>query len=189
MRKQHFAVVCLLLAAFVLAGCYGGPETPVPPSDSSVIRSGCVRPESDNQYTWNSNSCVEVSTTVYRVRVKVDDEIVSHSETNADGSMMVIGGLGAGSYRMWQEGKGLLPVRLLSIDPEADRISVGSNLILKTSDLKAMGLPTGSTAEFICNMDTEVLSPVQHNQVLTTNRLTYELDDCRMTLPTFRPDR
>ena len=50
-----------------------------------------------------------------------------------------------------------------------------------------MGLPTGATTTFICNLDTEVLSPVENNQILTEDRITYESDDCRMASPIYLP--
>ena len=88
---------------------------------------------------------------------------------------------------MWQDGKGLLPVRILSITPSYAIVPAGTNIILKTSDLKAMALPTGATTTFICNLDTEVLSPVENNQILTEDRITYESDDCRMASPIYLP--
>lgn len=187
MKRTCFSPV-LVLVLLTLAACMPA-TTPVPPSDPSVVDEECVKPESDNSYYWSQQSCVYVSTTVYTVVVEVDDQIVNNTELNATGSAFVYAGYGSASYRMWQEGKGLLPVRVLSVIPALDWAGEGVSVILKTSDLKAMALPTGARVEFVCNLDTEVLSPVQNNQILTTDRQVYELDDCRMTTSSFSPPR
>lgn len=179
--KKMFGILVLL--GLLVSAC--APQAAVAPDDPSVVKEEQVSPESDNKYSWSLNSYVDVSTTVYTVIVRVNDDIVNHTEVNGSGSAFMYGGYGSASMRIWQEGKGLLPVVVDSISPAVDYIPVGSMIILKTSDLKAMGLPNGATATFICNMDTEVLSPVQHSQVLTTDRLTKELDDCRMTTPVY----
>ena len=184
--KKLFSVLVIFIAMLLFVACTT-VETPVAPSDPSVADSLCVKPESDNDYTWSSFSCVNVSTIVYKVTIEVDDEIINHTEVGASGSAFVFNGFGSASYRMWQEGKGLLPVKIVSIEPAIEDIPVGTNIVLKTSDLKAMSLPTGATTVFICNLDTEVLSPVRDNQVLTTDRQTYELDNCRMLSPVFVP--
>jgi hypothetical protein len=188
--NKKFLVFLIIVGflSFMLAAC--APEAkPVDVNDPAVQSKLCVRPESDNAYSWSYNSCVDISTTVYALTVQVTDEAVNHTELNAEGSGSVVGTggmvVGSSSYRMWQDGKGLLPVTIIAINPAWDHVNVGDGIILKTSDLKAMGLPNGAIATFICNEDVEVLSPVQSNQVLTVDRLTYELDDCRMTKPSY----
>lgn len=167
--------VLFLILVIVLSACI--PTTPVSPTDPSVVSTVCTKPESDNQYSWDVSACVDVSTTVYKLKVQVADEVINHSELNASG--------GRYYFRLWQDGKGLLPVMVLSIDPPFEGVNPESYIILKTSDLKAMALPSGAITVFICNKDTEVLSPVQYGQVLTTDRQTYELDDCRMLSPNY----
>lgn len=185
--KRSLLFVSIVVLLVLLSACAAISVTPVPPSDPSVASSKCVKPESDNQNSWNYSSCVDVSTTVFKLTIVVEDEITNHTEVGASGSAIYYYGVGTASYRLWQEGKGLLPVRVLSIEPSYEQVPAGSNIVLKTTDLKAMGLPTGATTIFICNLDTEVLSPVQSMQVLTEDRLTYEFDDCRMFLPTYIP--
>ncbi len=180
--KNPWLIFLVLVLTLVLSAC---ASTPVPPSDPSVVKTECVAPESDSDYRWAMGACVNVSTTVYKVTVRVADDMESHTEIGASGSAFMYGGYGSASYRMWQEGKGLLPVEILDLDPSLESIPVGSLIVLKTSDLKAMAIPNDASAVFICNLDTEVLSPVQNVQVLTTDRLTYELDDCRMLTPVY----
>lgn len=186
MKKYLF--VLILIVTLLISACSPDEYTgvaPVDPSDTSVVDTQYVKPESDNSYDWNRDARIEVSTTVYEVTVLINDEIVNHTEAGATGSGFAYGGIGSMSYRMWQDGKGLLPVTVIKIIPLLDSVPNGSYIILKTSDLKAMALPTGAQTTFICNLDTEVLSPVKDYQVLTTDRLTYELDACRMILPVY----
>lgn len=182
--------VILAMVAVLLAGC-GAPQKPVENTAPNVTPIACVHPESDNSYSWSYNSCVDVSKQVYSITVQVADEIVNHTETNASGSGsgFVSGGVGfaSSSWRMWQDGKGILPTKVIAMSPEFQGVAVGDYILLKTSDLKAMALPNGAQAQFICNQDVEILSPVENGQVLTTDRLTYELDDCRMVSPEFVP--
>lgn len=180
--KKTFLAFAILLAIFFLAACGETSQTPIPPD--TVL----VDPESDNGNEWGIwSSDVPVSTLVYRVTVRVNDSIVNHTETSAEGGAFIFGGYGSANYRMWQEGKGLLPVELISLEPSLTYIPTGSRIILKTTDLKAMALPDGAITTFICNLDTEVLSPVDINQELTEDRYTHELDDCRMVTPVFTP--
>lgn len=184
MRKNF--TILVLVVVMVLVGCAPPVEaTPVAPSDESVSDTGMVYPESDNDYRWASDSRVEVETAVYVIKVMVKEELTNHTEVSGSGSAFAYGGFASASMRIWQDGKGLLPVEVLSLDPVVEFIETGMTLVLKTSDLKAMGLPNGAVTTFICNMDTEVLSPVEYNQTLTTAHLTKELDNCRMLYPTY----
>lgn len=167
----------VVLLFIVLVGC-----APIKPVDPSLATPAvCVRPETDNSQMWALGACVDVSTTVYTVVVRVDSQIVNHSEMNVAGSTYN----GTGSFRMWQDGKGILPVILVSINPPFPELEPSDRILIKTSDLKAMALPEGAQTTFICNEDIEVLSPNTTGQVLTTDRLTRELDDCRMLLPSY----
>lgn len=183
MRK---VIIFLFVLVLLLAACAPvDSRTPVAPSDARVTPEECVRPESDNEYDWSYTSCVNVSTQVYTLKVEVNDEIFNFTRQEASGSAILINGIGVANYRQVQNGKGILPVILMEVDPHTDIIELGAPIILKTVDLKAVSLPNGARTSFICNLDTEVLSPVKDNQVLTEDRLTYEFDDCRMVSPEF----
>jgi hypothetical protein len=179
-------LLLVLITGLLLTAC--GPTTaPATPPPVGSAPDSKRSPDTDNKYSWSSDSYVPVTTQVYTIEVKVADEIVNHTELNGTGSAVAINGYGSASMRIWQDGKGLLPVKLLSISPAYVGLEPGVFLILKTSDLKAMALPAQSTTKFVCNLDTEVLSPVEDRQLLTTDRITYELDNCRMILPTYNP--
>jgi len=185
---KKFFVVFVLLLSVLLAACEGTVR-PVNFDESGAPEVLCVKPESDNKYYWSSISCVEVNTRAYVVVVDVVDEITNHTEVNAEsyGYGTMYGGYGyaSSSMRMWQDGKGLLPVTIVTVNPPFHDLQVGDTIILKTTDLKAMAIPAGARATFVCNEDTEVVSPVKSNQTLTTDRITYELDDCRMLTPEY----
>ena len=188
--KKNLVIIVLVMMVFAMTALACAQEKPVANTDVSVTPVTCVYPESDNDKGWSSKSCVDINTQVYSITVKVMDEMVNHTETNASGSAFAYGGgYASASWRMWQDGKGILPVVIMEISPEFHGILAGDYILLKTSDLKAMALPNGSTTKFICNQDVEVLSPVENLQVLTSDRLTYELDNCRMTSPKFVPQQ
>jgi len=181
MKKFRYLPLLLLL---LFAAC----STPVPPDDPSVNQVLMTNPESDNDFSWSMLAQVEVYTQAYTVSITVAEEMVSNKTLQGEGSVFGYGGYVSGSMRIWQEGKGLLPVRVNSISPLISLPGMdltGKTIILKTSDLKAMGLPNGATTTLVCNLDTEVLSPVTSSQTLTTDRLTYELDACRMLTPAY----
>lgn len=186
--KTYKCVSLIVLIVLLLSAC-AEPYTPIEPDSTQVAPVVCSHPESDNSSSWELNACVEISTQVYSVVVIIYDDIASHTEVNAEGSSSggAYGGYGSysSSFRMWQDGKGILPVQLISVSPDFHELEPGDLFLLKTSDLKAMSIPVGATARFVCNEDVEVLSPNQNNQWLTKDRLTYELDDCRMETPRF----
>lgn len=166
----------LFVLVLVLAGCGSG----VLPSDYTNIDVVCTMAESDNGLSFE-RTCLETSTSVYTLAVEVLDLIVSHQTTSAE----AIAVNGFASYRQWQDGKGLLPVKVISISPEFPGLKPGDLVILKTVDLKAMALPGGVYTSFRCNQDLEVVSPNYNGQTLTKDRITYELDDCRMFSPEY----
>lgn len=187
MKSHISSLLVIVLLSLLLDAC--SQISPVDPNSSEVARNVCSPPESDNKNVWALGSCVTVSTTVYTVRVRISDDINNHTTISGSGSSFGTSNYSGSSFRLWQDGKGILPVFVVAISPEFHNLQQESGyILLKTSDLKAMALPISATATFICNEDVEVLSPNQNSQVLTTDRLTYELDDCRMTTPAFLPE-
>lgn len=185
MFKLHIVLVFLVILLATCSGCGSNPVAPGDPSVNQVLK---TNPESDNDFSWSAQVEVEVFTQAYTVNITVAENVVSNTTIQGSGNIFGYGGFVSGNMRIWQEGKGLLPVRVNSIAPEINLPGMdlsGKTIVIKTSDLKAMGLPNGATTTIICNLDTEVLSPVTNGQKLTTDRLTYELDACRMTTPAY----
>lgn len=184
----------LLLVVFFLVGC--GPTTgSTPPMSQPVDASQipaqenyyCVTPGSDNGKSWGAGAWVCYDTRAYEVTAVVLGDISSNQTVNSTISGYSYNGYGSVSGRTWTDGKGVLPVQIKSIDPAADWLDISLPYILKTSDLGAMGIPAGATVTFICNRDVEVLSPVFSGQTLSSNRVTDELDNCRMKTKNFIP--
>ena|SRR5688572_7068277 len=178
-----FLSIIVLIGA-MLSAC--APVTPVPPSEANNDAATCIAPGSDNGLAWDSSACVYVDTNVYVVKVQVIGDMSNNQTENGSISGMSVNGTGGVSGRIWTEGKGILPVQVISIDPVFEGINPEDMIILKTTDLKALGLPVGAYVTFLCNRDPEVLSPVYNFQTMTTDRVTYELDDCRMASPEFK---
>ncbi len=184
--KQYF-VFCALAIMFI-AACTPRPTvTPVAPDNPVVAGTqvAAVRPESDNNYQWDYRSVVAVDTQVYTIMIEVYGNTTNYSETNGSISGIGFSGYSSMSGRIWQDGKGILPIILKSVSPSIAGLEAGRLMIIKTTDLKAMALEPGYITEFKCNLDNEVISPVTNGQILTTDRQTYEFDDCRMTDGTF----
>jgi hypothetical protein len=180
MKKLSNVMVFLVIALALILGtlaCGAPTSGPASPSDS---------PGSDNSFTYAYDVGIEVSTETFTVVATIFDDMVNHTEINASGGGYMVNGTGAPYLRVWQDGKGLLPVVILSIDPEYKYLISGTFAVLKTSDLKVMGAPTGATIRLICLDDVEVLSPSYSGQVLTTDKVTHELDNCRMVTPEFK---
>ena len=182
-RFRIFLSIIVLIGA-LLSAC--APVTPVAPSEANNDQETCVYPVPDNNNRWREGACVYVDTNVYTLKVQVVGDMASNQTQNGSISGVSINGTGGVSGRIWTEGKGILPVRVVSIDPAFEGVTPEDTIVLKTTDLKAVGLPVGAYATFLCNRDPEVLSPVYDLQTMTTDRVTYELDDCRMASPEFK---
>lgn len=189
MSKFFAVVISLILAGTVFAACAPEPVASAQTEATSKTGFECEWPVTDNNHSWSFAVCIPVDPTVYIVEVEVVDEIRNNTELNASGGGFVFGGYGSFGMRMWQDGKGLLPVRIVNLSPAFRDIVPGDHIILKTLDLKAMALPPGALVKFVCNSDTEILSPPgDPNQITPSEeRYTYELDECRMVTPEYLP--
>lgn len=194
MKKSILFV--LVLFAFLMAAC--APEIsqnapPPPPVDSPAgEKYYCTSPESDNGNSWLSGAKICYDTQAYRLDVQVLGDLSSNQTTNGSISGSSIGGYGSVSGRIWTEGKGILPVQIISMNPAPDTswgnwLDLSLPYLLKTTDLGFMGVPAGAKVTVICNHDVEVLSPVFNGQTFTQNRVTHELDDCRLVTKNYIP--
>lgn len=174
-------LVFALLAAAVMAAC--APVTPVAPEAANNQAETCVPVGSDNGIAWPPGSCVTIDTRLYVLDVQIAGNMANNQTVNGSVSGMTVGGYGGVSGSIWTEGKGVVLVKLMSINPDFPGIKVGDYIIIKTTDLKAMALPVGSRATMFCNKDPEATSPLYVGQTFTTDRVTLELDDCRMQSP------
>jgi hypothetical protein len=124
---------------------------------------------------------------VYTLQVLVGGESQGHTELRGQGSAFSYGGIGSGSFALWQEGKGLLPVKILSMEPQSTIVHVGDLVIIKTEDLKLARVEPGWVVEIKCRMDYEPLANLNVTNEVTSAETTqtWELDVCRMVTPRF----
>ncbi len=134
---------------------------------------------------WSRGSCAPVQKEPFLVRAVMMDDVIFHTTTTTEGEYSSWLLESSGTYRQWEDGEGILPVKVLGIEPSFPGIGDGSLILLKTIDLKAMGLEVGAVMEFLCRQDAEVLPPVYSGQKLTPEYIIYELDSCRMVAPGF----
>lgn len=188
MKKNNLisgSILGVMIFGILLAACT--TQTAVDPSTVSKEESVTSQyPESDNGKSWAFGSRVEYDTQTYKLYVEILGELSSNQTTNGSISGFSTSGYGSVSGRIWTEGKGILPVKVLTMSPTVEWIDILLPVLLKTSDLKVMGVPVGAMIDLICNHDVEVLSPVFTGQTLTTDRLTDELDNCRMLYPQYQ---
>lgn len=197
MKQLNKVLFMVFLVVGILAACDTGKAAPPPPpSVEAPINEKyfCTFPESDNGKSWKSGTQVCYDTAVYTLAVKVLGDISNNQTVQGYSSGSMYGGYGYSSSRMWTEGKGVLPVQIISMNPVADAswgewLDTSKPYILKTSDLGFMAVPSGGTVTVICNHDVEALSPVFTGQTFTQDRLSHELDNCRLKTKNFDPAR
>ncbi len=186
MKKLILSLVLLL--GILLGACAPQPVQAVEPSQAPANEKFyCIRPESDNGNSWATGAQVCYDTQVYTLSVKLLGESVSNQTQHSTLYGSSYGGYGSVSGKSWTEGKGVFAGEILTMSPEADWVNKSLPYVFKTTDLGIMGIPDGATIELLCNHDVEVLSPVFPYQTLTTDRLTDELDDCRLKSKNFVP--
>lgn len=191
---KKFILLVLVILGILLTACQpvtGATPPMQQPVDKSQVPAGenfyCVTPGSDNGKSWKSDSWVCYDTRAYEIVAVVLGDLSSNQTVNGSGSGYVVNGYGSSTMHIWTEGKGILPVQIKGVSPSADWLDTSLPYILKTSDLGAMGIPVGATVTFICNHDVEVLSPVFSGQTLSKDRVTDEMDNCRMKTKNFIP--
>ena len=185
---KNLIFLLLVILGILLSACAPTVSASAPPPPANVAPEGekyyCTTPETDNGKTWfNANICYD--TQVYHLTVRIIGDLNSNQTTNGSISGSSYNGYGSVSGRIWTEGKGILPVQIISMSPVADQswgnwIDLSLPYILKTSDLGIMGVPVNATVEVVCNHDVEALSPVFNGQTFTKDRVTHELDNCRL---------
>lgn len=115
---------------------------------------------------------------LYTISGTVGGDIVSNQRTEGYGS---IAGSAYGVYGSYYEtttGKGIL--RLLVTASDDPLAPVGKVVILKTTDLKVLGLVIGDEVTFMCRHDYEMVSPKQANEAPTLENGAIEIDYCKL---------
>lgn len=169
MKTKFWLLIVLVL---LLSAC----SAPVP---ADLTKSDNTAAKSDGNNYYDPN--------LYTLTVQIGGEIKEHTEVHAQGSSYNYNGIGGGSFSVWQDGKGMVPVKIISMEPVSPVVSVGDTIILKTEDLKFAALQPGWTTQVKCRMDYEPLTKlnVPYEVVDAELTQTWELDLCRMVTPKF----
>lgn len=86
-----------------------------------------------------------------------------------------------GSGSIWVDGKGMIRGTVLSIDPEVLWAKPENEIVVKTTDRKAMMLQDGDIVDFLCTADYEpVCSISQNGREVGECRDKWEFDYCRI---------
>lgn len=148
----------------------------------------CAQISTDTEFAYTANEAPH-NPNLYMLHGRVDDEVYGHSTINAEGRSQSVDGFSSSSFRVWQEGKGLIRVRIESITPSLDYAKSGSLVIIKTTDLKVLALQPGDNVVFLCRVDYEFVGALTREQAKNTNlddARTEEFDICRLQNPVVR---
>lgn len=145
--------------------------------------SACTTRTSDSGYSQKTLG-KKIDSNIYILNVTMLGDPVSNKNIGGEGVARQYSDLyGFGNSRLWQDGKGLVSVHVNSISPALDYLKPGTDIVLKTTDLKVMAIEPGYTFEVKCRSDYEPVASLQDNEYTTERYDTYELDYCRMTNP------
>lgn len=156
---KHSLAVIGLVVMLLLAAC----GAPVQQTDTGVYIDSKVDPN------------------VYTLSLQLEKQ-ESHETSNAYLSGYSFGGYGGVSGRFWQEGKGLLRGTVVSLEPDVSFAERGNLIVIKTTDLKVMGLLPGDVVKFACTVDFEpVCAKNEVNRTVTGDCVEiWEFDFCRI---------
>ncbi len=148
-----------------------------------VAFSGCSTRTSDSGYSLKTVG-KRIDSNIYILNVTMLGDPVSNKNLGGEGVSRQYSDLyGWGNSRIWQDGKGLVSVHVNSVSPALDYVKPGTDIVLKTTDLKIMAISEGYSFEVRCRNDYEPVAALQDNEISNDRYDTYELDYCRMTNP------
>lgn len=147
------------------------------------LLSGCQSRVSDSGLSLKSVG-KNIDNNIYVLNVTMLGTMISSKDTTAQGTGRQYSDIyGYENMRLWQDGKGMVEVRINSISPSLNYIKPQSTIVLKTTDLKIMAISPGYSFEVKCRNDYEPVAALQNNEMINSRHDTYELDYCRMTNP------
>lgn len=162
-RRNMFLLLIILIGVFMFSAC-----------QSRVSDSGLT------QRTFGTN----IDGKIYNLDVTMLGDPLSNTETSAVSTQRQYSDIyGYGNMRLWQDGKGLVLVRVNSISPNLKYITAGKDIVLKTTDLKIMAITPGYRFHVKCRSDFEPVASLKDNEMISSDYDTYELDFCRMVDP------
>ena len=148
-----------------------------------LMATGCSTRTSDSGYSQKTLG-KKIDSNIYVLNVTMIGDPVSNKNLGGEGVARQYSDIyGFGNSRLWQDGKGLVSVHVNSISPSLDYVKPGTDIVLKTTDLKVMAIEAGYSFEVKCRNDYEPVASLQNNEYTTERYDTFELDYCRMTNP------
>jgi len=173
-KTKKFLVLCIL-AVILMSAC--APVNQAPP------------PQSDSDENFNYGAEIPIDDNIYTLEVMINSEMNSLTEQLSQSSLS---GYSTGSFgyvsgygNSWQEGKGFIRVKVVSINPYSEYVAMGDNVIIKTTDTKMRALIPNDIVMIKCRMQYESVAAVRQNEVFDNAKEyeTWELDYCRMITP------
>ncbi|MBQ6520672.1 MAG: hypothetical protein IJI14_18345 [Anaerolineaceae bacterium] len=147
------------------------------------LLSACSTRTSDSGYSLKTVG-KRIDSNIYILNVTMLGEAKSNKNIGGEGVARQYSDIyGFGNSRLWQDGKGLVSVHVNSVSPSLDYVKPGTDIVLKTTDLKIMAIESGYSFEVRCRNDYEPVASLQDNEISNERYDTYELDYCRMTNP------
>lgn len=148
-----------------------------------LVMSACSTRTSDSGYSLKTVG-KRIDSNIYVLNVTMLGDPKSNKNIGGEGVARQYSDIyGFGNSRLWQDGKGLVAVRVNSVSPALDYVQPGMDIVLKTTDLKIMAIEDGYSFEVRCRNDYEPVASLQDNEMTNDRYDTYELDYCRMTNP------
>ena len=146
-----------------------------------IFLGACTTRTSDSGYSLKT---IGNRSNIYVLNVTMLGEPESNKNLGGEGVARQYSDIyGFGNSRLWQDGKGMISVHVNTINPSLDYIKPGTDVVLKTTDLKIMAIDPGYSFEVRCRNDYEPVASLQNNEVTSERYDTWELDYCRMTNP------
>ena len=148
-----------------------------------IFLGACTTRTSDSGYSLKTIGN-RIDSNIYVLNVTMLGEPESNKNLGGEGVARQYSDIyGFGNSRLWQDGKGMISVHVNTINPSLDYIKPGTDVVLKTTDLKIMAIDPGYSFEVRCRNDYEPVASLQNNEVTSERYDTWELDYCRMTNP------
>ena len=145
--------------------------------------SACTTRTSDSGYNLKTVGN-RIDSNIYILNVTMLGEAKSNKNLGGEGVQRQYSDIyGVGNSRIWHDGKGLVSVHVNSVSPSLNYLKPGTDIVLKTTDLKIMAIEPGYSFEVRCRNDYEPVAALQNNEMTNDRYDTYELDYCRMTNP------
>lgn len=114
-----------------------------------LIATSAVGCATDQQTDIGITITSKIDPNLYRVEIRLEGEPGSYSQTHGQFSGYAYSYGGYAHGVIWQEGKGLVRGRFLSVEPEVEFASLEDTVIVKTTDRRIMALMPGDAVELV----------------------------------------